>query len=438
MNIVRDVTITLVNCSSATLHNPVATTCSGTIATPPTTIAPGDVQVLLCTNSDSKSGPCGSIVYSLASSGSASTPESSLSRSSSSATVTIKYDHSQLDSSAAYSVDFLPTTVRIYTSVIGPSGRIAAHQQAVRITICDTAATTNNTQQQPVAPLSAWIGDLEDGSGAFATALPPGTIGTLTVADLCLPGMHDSCAYVLTDRPMPGAPKWLRYLKRLTGDAFIGVIHEWSRTQDPAGATDAAAAGDKLSSLSLSSSSSSSSSSLTSSLSSSLSSCDVADNVDVAAGVTAALHGGARYLDMRVCYDAATDSLRGVHSLFGPRIDPLLAAVAAFVNEADHAREVLLVDFNHFYAMTPALHARLQTLMSKLFSNRLVRKADYGLPLKELWRRRRTVHIVRSVSVVVCFLWCLYVMQLLSCGAISCSTNCGAVDVQCTSYVRAV
>jgi hypothetical protein len=121
----------------------------------------------------------------------------------------------------------------------------------------------------------------------------------LRLRELVLPGAHDACTDSLTHEFAPRAPRWLATM------APRGFTRKWAVTQG----------------------------------------CSVASQ----------LAAGVRYLDVRVHRVAgaadASSAYRIEHMLLGDLVLAVLDAVDAFCASATSAREIVLVDMNHFYGM---------------------------------------------------------------------------------------
>lgn len=80
------------------------------------------------------------------------------------------------------------------------------------------------------------------------------------------------------------------------------------------------------------------------------------------------LEAGVRYFDLRVGWGGPDGDLYIVHSLFGPKVWDCIEDICVFLQ--NHPREVVLLDFNHFYNMETEHHLQLITfIISKLQSN---------------------------------------------------------------------
>ena len=85
--------------------------------------------------------------------------------------------------------------------------------------------------------------------------------------------------------------------------------------------------------------------------------------------LTNQLNHGIRYFDFRVSTKPGTDSLHFLHALFGATVESGLREIDEFLSE--HPREIILMDFNHFYDMDEESHKRLLHLIEKLFKRKL-------------------------------------------------------------------
>jgi len=160
--------------------------------------------------------------------------------------------------------------------------------------------------------LESWCEDLES------------TIAQRTVAQLVLPGSHDSGAYscgTVTHGPCCGArvgawaPAWL---KHPLSCLYSRIAVVWSTAQPD----------DIFSQLSI----------------------------------------GVRYLDIRVCYDPVDKLLRTEHSVLGTTIEDILSQIAAYIK--GYSKEIIIVHLRKFrlegsHDMSPAHHRELVDLVEK-------------------------------------------------------------------------
>lgn len=106
------------------------------------------------------------------------------------------------------------------------------------------------------------------------------------------------------------------------------------------------------------------------------------------------LLSGIRYLDLRVAYRAESKQLHILHGLYGWTIDQVLEEVNRFV--ANFPKEIIILDFNHFYNMDPAAHERLADSLLASFSEifRAPGKEGPNVTLHEMWGNGEKVIIL--------------------------------------------
>ncbi|KAJ8687375.1 hypothetical protein QAD02_023169 [Eretmocerus hayati] len=81
------------------------------------------------------------------------------------------------------------------------------------------------------------------------------------------------------------------------------------------------------------------------------------------------LDGGIRYLDLRVATKANDDKVYFLHGLYGAEITQPLQEVADWLTA--HPNEVIVIDFQHFYAFADAHHRSLIDYVKYLFRGKL-------------------------------------------------------------------
>ena len=108
------------------------------------------------------------------------------------------------------------------------------------------------------------------------------------------------------------------------------------------------------------------------------------------------LRSGIRYLDLRVAYRTAdkNSEIRVLHGLFGWTIDQVLDEVNRFV--ANYPKEIVILDFNHFYKMDQAAHKKLADTLDASFSKILRAPGRQGpnVTLQEMWGNEEKVIII--------------------------------------------
>ena len=164
--------------------------------------------------------------------------------------------------------------------------------------------------------------------------------------DLVIPGSHDSGTFFL-DQNMeigPDESSAIHTLGSIFGKVAKSVIHSWSVTQ-----------------------------SMT---------------------IYEQLLSGIRYLDLRVAYRAEDKKIRVVHGLFGWTIDQVLDEVNRFV--ANYPKEIVILDFNHFYKMDQAAHETLADTLLASFSEIFRAPGADGpnVTLQEMWGNEEKVIII--------------------------------------------
>lgn len=118
------------------------------------------------------------------------------------------------------------------------------------------------------------------------------------------------------------------------------------------------------------------------------------------------LKAGIRFLDIRVTHREADDEFYVTHSLFGPKVYDCMEDVKKFL--IDHPKEVVLLDFNHFFNMQLEQHILLLTSLLSIFESFLCPFTTMDkTTLNMLWRNNFRVLIFYHHDVVAEFtdLW---------------------------------
>ena len=120
------------------------------------------------------------------------------------------------------------------------------------------------------------------------------------------------------------------------------------------------------------------------------------------------LEDGIRYIDLRVCCVTQGNGtnpddpgeLFTCHSVISDKLDDVLHAVKAFTEA--NSEEIIILDFNHFYKMTPAAHTSLVEKLNELFSGKMIPK-DVPLQTKlaQLWDSNYSLLIFYEENSVV-------------------------------------
>ena len=85
--------------------------------------------------------------------------------------------------------------------------------------------------------------------------------------------------------------------------------------------------------------------------------------------VTQQLKAGVRYFDIRVGAKSNSDELHSVHGLYGSKVHAYLEEINVFLEE--HPKEIVLLDFNHFYDTNENSHSRLKRNIFDTFGSKL-------------------------------------------------------------------
>lgn len=106
--------------------------------------------------------------------------------------------------------------------------------------------------------------------------------------------------------------------------------------------------------------------------------------------ITQQLIAGIRYFDFRVAVHPQTNEFRLVHGLYGGLVSHALRDINTFL--MDNPREIVILDFNHFYNMSSSDHQKLLSEILTRFGHvippRPFSPGSYGLwnmTLQNLW-----------------------------------------------------
>ncbi|XP_066097164.1 PI-PLC X domain-containing protein 2 [Saccopteryx bilineata] len=106
------------------------------------------------------------------------------------------------------------------------------------------------------------------------------------------------------------------------------------------------------------------------------------------------LEAGIRYFDLRVSSKPgdADQEIYFIHGLFGIKVWDGLMEIDSFLTQ--HPREIVFLDFNHFYAMDEAHHKHLVHRIQEAFGNKLCFACSVeSLTLQILWEKKCQVLI---------------------------------------------
>lgn len=107
--------------------------------------------------------------------------------------------------------------------------------------------------------------------------------------------------------------------------------------------------------------------------------------------ITEQLEGGIRYLDLRVCLN--DKDMFVVHGMYAENINVVIDAVHNFVTQNN--KEIVILDFNHFYEMTANSHRSLVSTLISTFSSVLIpRSKTVNATVNDLWSAKQRVVIL--------------------------------------------
>ena len=103
------------------------------------------------------------------------------------------------------------------------------------------------------------------------------------------------------------------------------------------------------------------------------------------------LKHGIRYIDMRVVYFDTEDDFFFCHGLYGVKISTLLEGINTFLTK--HPKEIVFVDFNHFYSFNLSLHDRFTKLIIDIFGEKNYPPPSCGVKftLNDIWKLKKQV-----------------------------------------------
>ena len=183
--------------------------------------------------------------------------------------------------------------------------------------------------------------------------------------DLAIPGSHDSGTFFLdqTAELGPDEPPMIHNLASVFGKLAKNVVYNWSVTQT--------------------------------------------------LNIYEQLMAGIRYLDLRVAFRAQNKEFRIVHGLYGCEIEEVMQDIKLFVTE--HPKEIVIMDFNHFYNMEDEAHHRLADSLLGMFGEILRNPGKDGanVTLQELWANEEKVIIFYQNSDVVKSYPCFWSSNLI-------------------------
>uniref|UniRef100_A0ABI7Z4C8 Phosphatidylinositol-specific phospholipase C X domain-containing protein n=1 Tax=Felis catus TaxID=9685 RepID=A0ABI7Z4C8_FELCA len=123
---------------------------------------------------------------------------------------------------------------------------------------------------------------------------------------------------------------------------------------------------------------------------------------------TGQLGAGIRYFDLRISTKPRDpdNELYFAHGLFSAKVNEGLEEINAFLT--DHHKEVVFLDFNHFYGMQKYHHEKLVQMLKDIYGNKMC-PAIFAqeVSLKYLWEKDYQVLVFyhSPVALEVPFLW---------------------------------
>ncbi|KAI9542765.1 PI-PLC X domain-containing protein 2 [Dissostichus eleginoides] len=104
------------------------------------------------------------------------------------------------------------------------------------------------------------------------------------------------------------------------------------------------------------------------------------------------LEAGIRYFDLRVSSKPRESGkeIYFIHGLFGHKVSEGLLEINSFLSK--HRKEVVFLDFNHYYAMGAEHHVYLLTMLQEVFGSKLCNMcAVDSITLDYLWKNKYQV-----------------------------------------------
>nr|XP_006007176.1 PREDICTED: PI-PLC X domain-containing protein 3 [Latimeria chalumnae] len=120
------------------------------------------------------------------------------------------------------------------------------------------------------------------------------------------------------------------------------------------------------------------------------------------------LEAGIRYFDLRISTKPRDpdNELYFAHGLFSAKVKEGLEEINSFLS--DHLKEVVFLDFNHFYGMQNSHHEKLVKMLHEIFGNKMC-PAIFAqeVSLKYLWEKECQVLVFyhSPVALEMSFLW---------------------------------
>ncbi|OWF55842.1 PI-PLC X domain-containing protein 3-like isoform X1 [Mizuhopecten yessoensis] len=168
---------------------------------------------------------------------------------------------------------------------------------------------------------------------------------------LAIPGSHNTFSYSISPSGDvgPDQPQWIQDLTRLFGTAGKDILYRWATTQN--------------------------------------------------LPVLQQLEQGIRYLDCRVCWFSKTQDFHFLHGLVGAKVSTCLDEVNAFLDK--HPKEVIILNFSHFYSMSNTDHVNLLTMLTDKFGSKMCPYIDMeSVTIEMMWEHNLQVLIIYQNDIV--------------------------------------
>ncbi|XP_071558280.1 PI-PLC X domain-containing protein 3 [Temnothorax nylanderi] len=169
--------------------------------------------------------------------------------------------------------------------------------------------------------MAIWPGAVLTDDLEFWMTRFPAPLKNIPIIHLAIPGSHDTMTYTIERHSDvgPDEPAYVRTLGRYCSFVAKPIILNWSVTQRD--------------------------------------------------DIKQQLNGGVRYLDLRVATKPRTNNIYFLHGLYGAEVSKPLLDVADWLTS--HANEIVILDFQHFYAFTDQDHHRLVDRIMQIFRGKL-------------------------------------------------------------------
>ena len=114
------------------------------------------------------------------------------------------------------------------------------------------------------------------------------------------------------------------------------------------------------------------------------------------------LNHGIRFFDFRVSTKPNTNSIHFLHAFYGPTVESGLKEINSFLSS--HSKEIVFLDFNHFYEMSDDHHKHLLELVQNAFQDKLCMfVGSENASLKMMWENNLQVIVFYQNKVSISF-----------------------------------